>query len=447
MQSYPLYKDSGVEWIGKIPTDWEMRKISHSFDLISSGTTPKAGNKQYYNNGKINWINTGDLNNGLLKNCKKQITTKAMDDYSALKIYPKGALIIAMYGATIGKVSISDIEACTNQACCVILSSKIIDLKFIFFWFIANKQNIISLSFGGGQPNISQNLIREIKICCPELVNQQEIASYLDHKTHLIDTLIKKKQRLIDLLKEERTAVINEAVTKGIDPDVPMKDSGIEWLCEIPVHWNVQQLRFACEINYGITLQLDQNKKDGMKIISVRNITFGGEFNFDSEFYIDESLVDDDNILKHGDILFNWRNGSARHVGKTAFFDLNGVYTHVSFLLRIRVSKNFDPFFMKSYLSALRYRDFFVASKDKVNKTFNSSELNRLHTVIPPKSEQVQIVKFINTETSRIGTIITKASKEIDLLKEYRTALISEVVTGKIDVRDWEKPKNDSNTY
>ena len=120
MKRYHTYKDSGVEWIGEVPEGWEMEKVSHAFSTIGSGTTPIAGNPEYHNEGTTPWINTGDLNNGILKTCSKKITNIAFNDYSALKIYPIGSLIIAMYGATIGKVSILDFTACTNQACCVL---------------------------------------------------------------------------------------------------------------------------------------------------------------------------------------------------------------------------------------------------------------------------------------------------------------------------------------
>src|SRR5690625_4595444 len=171
MKSYPSYKDSSLPidqpGIRKIPEHWENWKISHAYKEIGSGTTPKTDNNDYYDEGIINWVNTGDLNNDVLYDCKKQITLKALEDYSVLKVYPPGSLVIAMYGATIGKTSILNIEAATNQACCVLSKSSIIKNRFTFYWFIANKRHIISMSFGGGQPNISQNLIKNLRIAIP----------------------------------------------------------------------------------------------------------------------------------------------------------------------------------------------------------------------------------------------------------------------------------------
>ena len=195
---------------------WDIRKVSRSFNLIGSGTTPEAGNPQYYQNGEINWINTGDLNDGLLEFCNKKITKLAFDSFSSLKIYPKGTLLIAMYGATIGKTSILGIDGCTNQACCALADSPFFDIKFVFYWFLGNKQAIINLSYGGGQPNISQEVIRTLKIPCPPLKTQQKIVESIETTTGKIDATLVKIVQEIELLKEYRMALISEVVTGKI---------------------------------------------------------------------------------------------------------------------------------------------------------------------------------------------------------------------------------------
>lgn len=207
MERYEKYKDSGVEWIGNVPENWEAWKLSHAFNKIGSGTTPEAGADRYYENGTIYWLNTGDLNDGILKECSKKVTSDALKDYSALKLFSKGSLAIAMYGATIGKTAYLEFETTTNQACCVFCEGDIIDNKFLQFWFKANQEQIVTLAIGGGQPNISQSIIKDIRLFCPSLDDQKIIANYLDKKTSELDTLITKKEKLIELLKEERTAI------------------------------------------------------------------------------------------------------------------------------------------------------------------------------------------------------------------------------------------------
>jgi type I restriction enzyme S subunit len=208
-------KDSGVEWIREVPAHWELKKLSQSFSQIGSGTTPKSGIDIYYEGGATNWINTGDLNDGILYNCKRKITNRALQDHS-LTIYPAGSIIIAMYGATIGKVSISMIDGCTNQACCVLNDSKTINVRFLFYWFISKREYIISLSYGGGQPNISQDTIKNLRVISPSIAEQTAIANYLDEKTAHIDRIVAAINSQIDKLKELRLTLINDVVTGKI---------------------------------------------------------------------------------------------------------------------------------------------------------------------------------------------------------------------------------------
>ncbi len=210
-----VMKDSGVDWMGGVPKHWGINKLAQSFSQIGSGTTPKSGIDVYYEGGTINWINTGDLNDGILFSCKRTVTEKALKDYS-LNVYPAGSIIIAMYGATIGKVSISMIEGCTNQACCVLNKSKVIDTNFLFYWFISKREFIISLSYGGGQPNISQDTVKSLRVISPLISEQKSIADYLDIKTAHIDRIIETINTQIDKLKELRKTLINDVVTGKI---------------------------------------------------------------------------------------------------------------------------------------------------------------------------------------------------------------------------------------
>jgi type I restriction enzyme S subunit len=207
-------KDSGVEWIGEIPKGWKMRKISRSFGIIGSGTTPSSMDESLYDEGDINWVITGNLNNGILNETSKKITKKAFSESSTLKIYPVGTLLIAMYGATIGKLAILGIPACTNQACCALADSKYFINKFIYYWFLSNKKSIIdNFSYGGGQPNISQNVIKELKIQSPDPKEQCEIIKCLDGEINRMSLIMKKVEKSINLLTEFKSSLISNVVT------------------------------------------------------------------------------------------------------------------------------------------------------------------------------------------------------------------------------------------
>ena len=269
-------KDSHVPWIGSIPSSWEMRKISRSFALIGSGTTPAVTNSSFHEEGTIPWVNTGDLNDDLVTTPEKCLTEHAVQEHSTLRLYPIGTLLVAMYGATIGKVGILGIEACTNQACCALAEPKYFDMRFIYYWFLDNRRNLVTLSYGGGQPNINQDLIRSLKIQTPTIPDQRRIAAYLDEQTEKIDRLMDMRRRQMALLKEQRSALIQQAVTRGLNPNVPMKDFGLPWLGEIPEHWEIIKLmQLTTRIGDGLHGTPDYVEDSPYHFINGNNLSGG----------------------------------------------------------------------------------------------------------------------------------------------------------------------------
>lgn len=210
------FKDSGVEYLGEIPQHWKLVRLGLILKT-SSGTTPDSGNDKYYKGGQIVWINSGDLNDGFLKDSKRKITQDALDDYSVLKIFDKDSLIIAMYGATIGKTAILKVNACVNQACCVLEKSAWYNTFYLFYLFNRYKKELISMGSGGGQPNISQDIIKNLKIPLPPLKEQEQIAQFLYSKISKIDKIIEKTKKQIKLIKEYKNTLINQAVCGRIN--------------------------------------------------------------------------------------------------------------------------------------------------------------------------------------------------------------------------------------
>lgn len=204
-------KNSGVEWIGDIPEEWEKDKIFRVFSVIGSGTTPKATDDSNFD-GNINWIQSGDINGGKMFECKNKISENVLNQYSTLKIYKAPFIIVAMYGASVGNISISNIDGCVNQACCVMSNSNQC-FNYLFYAIKAAKDYLIYRAEGGGQPNISQDKLKNLWLPLPPLPVQQAIATYLDEKTSQIDSLIALKQSKIESLKEYKKSIIYEYVT------------------------------------------------------------------------------------------------------------------------------------------------------------------------------------------------------------------------------------------
>ncbi len=433
---YKTFKSSGEQWIDTIPEHWETWKLSHAFKEIGAGTTPKSDNLDYYDNGEVPWINTGDLNDGELFECEKHITEFALKEHSSLKVFPERSLVIAMYGATIGKLAQIRFSATVNQACCVFSGdSHVIEMRFLFYWFLGMRQRIISMAIGGGQPNISQEVLRSLRVPTPPQEEQLTIAAFLDCETAKIDALIAEQQRLIELLKEKRQAVISHAVTKGLDPEAAMKVSGIEWLGDIPAHWDRVQLGKVClQVSDGPHFS-PRYVEDGILFLSARNIKVDGWSLDDAKFVSEEDYAEFCKrvIPKKRDVLYT--KGGTTGVARVVDFESRfQVWVHVAVL---KIDEDIaDPYFVAYALNSARcYEQAQLYTRGATNNDLGLTRMIKIWLALPPLAEQVSVTGYLNRETARIDALTAEAQAAIGLLQERRTALISAAVTGKIDVR------------
>jgi len=420
---YSAYRDSGDEWLGEVPKVWETWKVTHGFQKLGSGTTPKSDDPQYYND-IIPWVTTSELRETVITDTKSKLSEKAMIDYSSLRIYPPETLLFAMYGATIGRMGILGIPATVNQACCAFTGSKFLDSKFTFYWLWMRRPILIAFSVGGGQPNLSQDDLRKIRIPAPSIPEQRTIAAFLDRETGRIDTLIEKKERQVELLQEKRAALISHTVTKGLDPDVKMKDSGVEWLGEVPEHWNIERLKYC--------VTLINEKVDGRESIlpytGLENIeSWTGRLILREEVSTSEGQS---NRFEIGDVLF----GKLRpYLAKVLRAKEHGICTGELLVFR---PKDVSQDYIFRYMLA---RDFIsiVDSSTYGAKMPRASWdfIGDIPVLLPIEAEQRAIAAFLDHETGRIDTLEKKVRESIEKLSEYRTAFISAAVTGKIDVR------------
>ncbi|KFL89615.1 Type I restriction-modification system, specificity subunit S [Acetobacter malorum] len=219
-------QDSGIKWIGEVPQTYRIIRLSLLFNIISSGTTPTTDNESFYD-GNIAWVTTGELKEKGISETTKNITELAFSHFPALRLYPPNTLLIAMYGATIGRLGWLEVAAATNQACCALADSHQVEMKFIFYTLLAAKQSLVLLSSGGGQPNINQDKIRSFKVPVPSLAEQKQIILHLDKSTSEIDDLINHANQNASLLKERRSALISAAVTGKIDVRTLVKPKDI----------------------------------------------------------------------------------------------------------------------------------------------------------------------------------------------------------------------------
>ncbi|NLN57328.1 MAG: restriction endonuclease subunit S [Gammaproteobacteria bacterium] len=441
-QRYAEYKDSGVEWLGDIPSHWDMWKLSHAYNEIGSGTTPSTSNEENFE-GDIAWITTGELRENVILDTKKKVSKKTIDQFPTLKKYPVGSVAIAMYGATIGRLGIFGIEATTNQACCVMTTSNVLNNKYLFYWLQAFKNEIIQLSSGGGQPNINQEKVASLKVSAPLIEDQIQIANFLDHETAKIDSLIEKQQKLIELLKEKRQAVISHAVTKGLNPDVPMKDSGVEWLGKIPSHWKTVFLKMIVDVRDGThdTPAYVEPTIKSYPLVTSKDVT-SGWIDLSECKHISES--DYRSIIKRskvskGDILMPMIGtvGSPVIVKDELEIAIKNLALFRTSDENLKIYNKFLYYFLNSDECNIQ---FILEGRGGVQNFVSLGTLRNLQLPYLSLNEQIEIADFLDHETTEIDKLINKVKQQIQLMQERRTALISAAVTGKIDVRNWQAP-------
>jgi len=441
-KAYPDYKDSGVEWIGVIPSTWDMWKIAHSFPYVASGTTPKTDSESYYG-GENLWVTTGELREGVIVDTKKRLTDKALRDLPTLRLHPSGSVAIAMYGATIGRLGIFGGAATTNQACCVMPPSETIYNKYLFYWLFATRDEIINLSSGGGQPNVNQEKISSLKISAPPLPEQKQIARFLDHETGKIDALIEKQQALIALLKEKRQAVISHAVTKGLNPDAKMKDSGVEWLGEVPEHWEVRTVsRASNKITNGyVGPTRDILVDSGVSYVQATHIKRGKVY-FDDAYFVRKTWSDAHakSILVKGDVLIVQTGAGTGDIGLVSDDEV-GFNCHALIIVAPDQSVITGDYLSMVFQSQYGFSVLYSIRTGGMHPHLNCGEVQYVKLPIPPLDEQAEIISFIYQQIQRFDYLVLKAESAIELMQERRTALISAAVTGKIDVRDWTAPE------
>lgn len=209
-------KDSRIQWIGEIPAGWTVQRMSWLFNTISSGTTPSSDRADYYG-GDVNWVTTGELRETEIVDTVTKVTQQAVADYSPLVVYPPGALVIAMYGATIGRLGILGAPACTNQACCVFTDPTTVETRFAYYALSAAREHLVLIASGGGQPNINQDKLRSLRIAVPPKDEQRKIVDYLDAEGLKLDMLVAKATNVIATLREYRSTLVHAAVTGKID--------------------------------------------------------------------------------------------------------------------------------------------------------------------------------------------------------------------------------------
>lgn len=438
--AYSAYKPSNVEWLGDIPEHWCTWKITHGFNRIGSGTTPKSDNPSFYDGGDIPWVTTSELRETVILDTVQKVTESAVRAHSALKLYPPGSLAIAMYGATIGRLGILGICATFNQACGVFSDPTVFDTGFVYYWLWMRRPILVSLSTGGGQPNLSQDDLKKIRIPIPDVQEQQAISRFLDYKTARIDALIAKQQALLEKLAEKRTALISHAVTKGLDPSVPMKDSGVAWLGKIPQHWQSKRLRFLTTMAGGMTPSTGVPEYWNGDVPWVSPKDMKSEELSASIDTLTEKAVSDTGIRLHdsGQVLIVVRGMILAHTFPVAINTVPVTVNQDMKALGTSLNHEYLALLLRGIQGLILS---IVEESAHGTKVLRTDVFKNIFLPVPSDDEQRIIVQEVSRLTKRLDEQGKTVYAVIDRLNEYRSALITNAVTGKIDVREFEIPQ------
>lgn len=439
--SYPEYIETKLAWARKIPVGWEVKKITHAISY-SVGFTPESGNPLYYGE-EYDWANISDLGPKNLLETRKHITEEAVKHY-AKKPAKKGSLLYS-FKLSVGQVSFAGKEMYTNEAIAAFAESDLLKLSYLYYLSpLAIIQNASENIYGA--KILNQEAIGNAKVLIPPLSEQKAIARFLDHKTAQIDALIAKKETLLSRLAEKRTALISHAVTKGLDPTVPMKDSGVAWLGEIPAHWKVSKLAYSTDSMqtgpFGSQLHAEEYIEGGVPLINPIDIANGQIFS-NPKITVGEEVVQrlSRHKLELGDIVIA-RRGEMGRAGLVREENIGWLCGTGS--LRARVNQAaLSPEFLLYQFSLKGVVEYLsLQSVGSTMDNLNTSILGCLPIILPPIIEQKLILNVVRKKCSVVEKQTVKVMSAINALKEYRSALITNAVTGKIDVRNFKVPKN-----
>ncbi len=427
MRGYPEYKDSGVEWIGEIPAHWKIEKIKHIATLVSEKSTPKTGTI------KISPENV------------ESKTGKVLDFYSSYDSsgvkFQIGDVLFNKIRVYLNKVVFAEYDGYSLGEMIVMRPSLQGMGKYLFYFMLSSRfiEYCDSISYGAKMPRTAVDDILNAQIPITSDKEQRQIANFLDRKTKQIDELIHIKERRIELLQEQRTALINQAVTKGVDPNVEMKPSGMEWIGNIPRHWERIKLRYLGVLQNGISKDSDSFGL-GYPFLSYGDVYNNYTLPTQVEGLVKSTETDRERYsVLEGDVFFTRTSETIEDIGisSTCMQTIeNCVFS--GFLIRFRnTSKVLTKEFSKYYFLSHLPRIFLAREVNIVTRSSLSQELlKRLPVLLPSIDEQEEIAIFLDEQTQKIDFMIEKENRQIQLLKEYRQSLISEAVTGKIDVRN-----------
>ena len=431
-QKYAEYQDSGVEWLGEIPSHWNQTYLKYVV-LINMGQSPSS------EDCNIDGIGIPFLQG----NAEFGTYSPTAKNYCPIpkKIADKGDLLFSVR-APVGALNYADMQYGIGRGLCSLKSRSSINSSFLWWVLPTYKYQLDAIATGSTFEAVSAEEVANLKFPLPTIVEQQKIANFLDHETAQIDTLIAKQEKLIELLKEKRQAVISHAVTKGLNPNVSMKDSGVEWLGQVPEHWTVKPNKYLLDfVTSGSRGWAQYYADTGSLFFRIANLTRDTiEPKLESLQFVEppQGSEGERSKIKVGDLLIS----ITADLGSVCVADTSIGNGYVSQHIALcRPQKLYDSRWLAYYILSDTAKEQLLGSGYGGTKIQLSLEdIKELVVVVPSQEEQREIANYINDKLNQFEHLINQAYKFVGTLRERRITLISSAVTGKIDVRNWQHP-------
>lgn len=434
---YPEYKDSGIEWIGKIPKEWSTNKLKY-LTKINALTLSESTAENFV----LQYLDIGNVGTGCINLPEEVVFSKAPS--RARRKVTKGSVIIATvrtYLKAIAYFENPDDNLIVSTGFSVLDSSEELFSKYLYHHTLSESftQKVIAFSTGVSYPAITPVNLGNIITLIPPFETQKKITEYLDEKTELIDRIIERKKRLIELLREKRTEVINQAVTKGLDPNVELVDSGIEWIGKIPKGWEVRRFKRIANIQASNVDKLTNPEDVAVRLCNYVDVYKNERISKDIQFM--EATASRSQIRKVGlrkdDVLLTKDSETADDIGIPAI--ISGDIPNLVSGYHLYVARPNDKVsvgnFLFRYLQSQFVRSYFETSANGVTRFgLGATAVKELPVLVPQVEEQEEIGKYLNEKTALIDQITKRVEVSITVLKEFKSSLISNVVTGKIHI-------------
>ena len=413
------------------------KQLRHVFEVIS-GATPATGNVAYWD-GDILWATPEDvssLDGYRLRDTRRKITRAGHESCGTTMAPPDSVLLTKR--APIGQVAILAREACSNQGCFLLIPRGEIDTRFYYYWFSVHTAYLQVLGCGSTFMELGIDDLKSLDVPYPPLVQQRAIAAYLDRETARLDALVATKERLLDLLAEKRRALITRAVTCGLDPRVPFRDSGIPWLGQIPKHWHVWKLGHIGSVGNGSTPNRDNPAYWTEGTIPWLNSSVVNQHEVEkAEQFVTELALRERHLplVKSGSVLVAI-TGQGKTRGQAVVLSLDAtINQHLAYISPDQSC--LAPWFLRwTLLAAYGFLRSISDDAGGTKGALTCEDVHNLRIPIPPIDEQHAIVAYIASETSKLAELRAATERTAALLKERRTALISAAVTGQTDVEE-----------